>query len=217
LRCPRSFAARRSANSLADARPRCIRSRVPRFRIVAPQKTGAPHTLSEHAGGSLVSRNRRGGLLLRVVRDVQLRARRRASRLGYHRVHASARDPVAALVHRITAIGQPAFGPGVSSAASTLERPQVDVADHSVVMTLRLFRDTAERAACAGKVCGAPSSALLRRSIVVPAQRDARAERRRAATTARRRRTRRVGVLRNPSPTPSSRYSSRSGSQPGQS
>jgi len=41
-----------------------------------------------------------------VVHEVQLRALTRASRLGYHRVHASARDPVAALVRRITVIGE---------------------------------------------------------------------------------------------------------------
>ena len=60
--------------------------------VVAGLKMGAPHTLSALAGRSLVSRNRRGGPSLRVVRDVQLRGRRRASRLGYHRVHAPARE-----------------------------------------------------------------------------------------------------------------------------
>src|SRR5687768_2712759 len=51
-------------------------------------------------------------------------------------------------------LGEPAFGRGVSWAASTLERPQVDVADHTVVMTPRRFRDTAEAAGCADTVYG---------------------------------------------------------------
>jgi len=94
-----------------------------------------------------------------VVRDVRQRRRRRASRLGYHRVRAPAREPAVASVRRITAgIGEPAFGPGVSWAASTLPRPQVDVADDSVVMTPRRFRDTAEGAACSDRMCGAPKS-----------------------------------------------------------
>ena len=41
-------------------------SRAPRLRVVAAQKMGAPHTLSAHAGRSLVSRNRRGSPSPRV-------------------------------------------------------------------------------------------------------------------------------------------------------
>jgi len=55
----------------------------------------------------------------------------------------------------IAEFGELAFGPGVSWAASTLERPQLDVADHSEVMTPRRFRDTADRAVYSDKLCGA--------------------------------------------------------------
>ena len=55
----------------------------------------------------------------------------------------------------VAEFGELAFGPGVSWAASTLERPQLDVADHSEVMTPRRFRDTADRAVYSDKLCGA--------------------------------------------------------------
>jgi len=89
--------------------------------------------------------------------------------------------------------GEPEFGPGVSWAASTLLRPQLDVADHSEVMTPRRLRDTTDRAVCADKVCGALSLALQRLSIVAtgPARHPGRATassqpsaERRAATAA---------------------------------
>ena len=118
---------------------------------------GAPHILSAYTAPSAVSRNRRGCPSLRVVRDVYLWPADTWSRLEYHRVHTPARDPTVASVSRITVgVGEPAFGPGVSWAASTLERPQVDVADHSEVMTPRRFRDTADRPGYSDKVCGAP-------------------------------------------------------------
>src|SRR5688572_33247238 len=72
----------------------------------------------------------------------------------------------------------------VSWAASTLERPQVDVADHSVVMILQRLRDTAADAACADKVC-APLWPCNDSLSWQPAQRDTRAERRRAAANGR--------------------------------
>ena len=126
--------------------------------VVAGLKMRAPHTLSAQTEPSVVSRNPRGSPSPRVVRDVQLRERRRAR--GWDTTASTRRLVIPKCLgaphHR--GMGEPAFDPGVSWAASTLPRPQADVADHSVVMTPRRFRDTAAGAACSDRMCGAQLS-----------------------------------------------------------
>ena len=50
----------RGSSLLAGARPRCIPSRLPRFRVVAERKRLPRTLLSASAGSVVVSRNRRG-------------------------------------------------------------------------------------------------------------------------------------------------------------
>ena len=165
---------------LAGARPRCIHSRLPRFRIVAALKMGAPHTLSAHAGRSLVSRNRRGSPSLRVPAT---------SNCGHGGVlrgwdtTASTRRLATPPWHQRAGVWTGCLVGREHARAATGRRR-----GHSEVMTLRRFRDTTTVMACSDKVCGATSSALHRSSIVVTGPRDTRAERRRATTQAERRR-----------------------------
>jgi hypothetical protein len=141
---------------LAAARPRCIPSRSPRSRVVARRKM-VPRTFGRHAPNACWYR----GV---VEATFAQRGPRRppartdpSSRLGYT---ASSRRLVTPSWHRRAGghrgIGEPAFGPGVSWAATTSDQPQVDVVDHSQVMTLQRFRDTAADTVCADKMCGAP-------------------------------------------------------------
>ncbi len=102
-------------------------------------------------------------------------------RLGYHHVHAPARDAtVASASRRLDRVSWAQATPEHSRSQTSRTTPRL--------MTLRRFRDTAAAAARSDKMCGAPSSALQRSSIVVTGPRDTRAERRRAATAAERRR-----------------------------
>ena len=106
-------------------------SRSPRVEGRCTAEDGAPHVLSAHAERSLVSRNRRGGLRSECPRRLPAHAEA-SSRLGYT---ASTRRLVIPPRHRRAGghcgLGEPAFGPGVSWAATTSHLPQVDVADHS--------------------------------------------------------------------------------------
>ena len=151
---------RPAAGGAAAARPTAARrggipSRLPRFDGSLQRDRELPRTPRRRTPGSVVGIAESSRQpFARSARDVQLRGRRPASRLGYHRVHAPARDPtVASASRRLDRVSR---GP-----RARLELAAGRRRGHSEVMTPRRFRDTADDAVRADKMCGAASSSSV--------------------------------------------------------
>jgi hypothetical protein len=144
---------------------------------------GAPHVLSEHAASAAVSRNRRGVMTSECPRRLPV-IDQAWSRPRDTRSKRRLADVTVASARRCRGGSRAGAWTRCIPAATRHPCAHVDVADHSKRRSPRRLRDTTDRSACADRMCGAPSSAVQRSSIVVSGWGYTVAGRRRAATEA---------------------------------